>query len=110
MHVVVIGAGPSGLGAARHAAEYVKNHPDGHLTVIERANAVGGIWNGEDSPVYRDLHTNLPKELMAFPDFPFDASEDSYVHHSQVTLYLQKYSQHFDIKQVIECLISISFQ
>lgn len=100
MHIVVIGAGPSGLGAARHASEFIRNYPDGQLTVIERSNAVGGIWNGQDSPVYRDLHTNLPKEVMAFPDFQFDDSDDSFVHHSEVTTYLQKYCQHFDLKQV----------
>ena len=27
------------------------------------------------SSMYKNLRTNLPKEVMAFPDFPFDDSE-----------------------------------
>ncbi|KAG6921731.1 hypothetical protein G0U57_005540, partial [Chelydra serpentina] len=30
------------------------------------------------------IRTNLPKEVMAFPDFPFDPSLPSFLHHSDV--------------------------
>ena len=51
MHVAIIGAGPAGLGAARHCAEL------GRVTVLERAAALGGIWAaGEAGPVYRGAH------------------------------------------------------
>ena len=36
------------------------------------------------SSMYLDLKTNLPKEVMAFPDFPFRNTDDSFLHHSKV--------------------------
>ena len=51
--------------------------------------------------LHRDLHTNLPKELMAFPDFPFPESERSFVHHSEVRTYLEQYAAHFSLEKVL---------
>ena len=98
MKIVIVGAGPGGLGAARHCQAYF---PSADLIVYERYSSSGGIWRGDhQSPVYRDLHTNLPMELMAFPDFPADPSNVSFVHHSEVTKYLKLYAQHFNLIQV----------
>ena len=101
--IVIIGAGPSGLGAARHSAELLRGQgPDTELVIIERSPAIGGIW-GRDrrrGPVYRDLHTNLPKELMAFPDFPFPDSEESFIHQRVVKDYLDRYANHFELNKV----------
>ena len=41
------------------------------------------------SSMYKNLKTNLPKEVMAFPDFPFKASDQSFLRHSEVRGYLQ---------------------
>jgi cation diffusion facilitator CzcD-associated flavoprotein CzcO len=41
------------------------------------------------SSMYKNLKTNLPKEVMAFPDFPFKTSEQSFLPHSEVRGYLQ---------------------
>ena len=98
MKIVIVGAGPGGLGAARHCQEYF---PSAELLVFERYSCLGGIWRGDNqSPVYRDLHTNLPMELMAFPDFPAENSNNSFVHHSEVRKYLKHYSQNFNLEQV----------
>ena len=101
--IVIIGAGASGLGAARHSAEMLRDDPDSELIIIERSSAIGGIWGREakQGPVYRDLHTNLPKELMAFPDFPFPESEDSFIHQSVVKNYIERYAKHFDLNKVV---------
>jgi cation diffusion facilitator CzcD-associated flavoprotein CzcO len=53
------------------------------------------------SSMYRSLKTNLPKEVMAFPDFPFESSDESFVHHSKVLDYLEAYAQHFQLKKFI---------
>ena len=34
--------------------------------------------------MYQNLSTNLPKEVMAFPDFPFASQEKSFLHHTEV--------------------------
>lgn len=81
--VAVIGAGAAGLAAARRMKQFFD------VTVFEATESVGGTWHYTDEcdvhgSMYRDLHTNLPKDIMAFPGFPFHATERSFVHHSDV--------------------------
>jgi cation diffusion facilitator CzcD-associated flavoprotein CzcO len=54
-------------------------------------DSVGTDKNGLPihSSMYRGLKTNLPKEVMAFPDFPFKQSDESFLHHTQIRKYLQ---------------------
>ncbi|XP_053107363.1 uncharacterized protein LOC128325710 isoform X2 [Hemicordylus capensis] len=105
--VAVIGAGAAGLCAARH----ILASPDTFSppVVFEASAQLGGTWvyseesegdaDGRQQPqhlhssMYRDLRTNLPKEVMAFPDFPFDPSLPSFLHHSDVLAYLQSYAE-----------------
>lgn len=101
MHVVVVGAGASGLCSARHALQMLDHHQDLSVSVIERSRSVGGIWSAATTPVYENLHTNLPKELMAFPDFPFQPSEKSFVHHREMATYLAAYAKHYNLDQHI---------
>ena len=46
--------------------------------------------------------TNLPKEVMGLPDFPFDSSLPSFVHHSDVLHYLEQYAEHYQLYQYIQ--------
>lgn len=84
-HVAVIGAGAAGLVAARELLR------EGHqVAVLEASHRMGGVWAyderteadplgaGEPLPqeavhssMYYNLRTNLPREIMAFTDFPF---------------------------------------
>jgi len=111
MSVAVIGAGAAGLCAARHLSA---QHPKIRTVVYEQASSVGGTWVyteniGKDehgqpvhSSMYKNLRTNLPKEVMAFPDFPFPDIEDtSFLHHSKVLEYLESYKKHFDLEKLI---------
>ncbi|XP_044277007.1 flavin-containing monooxygenase FMO GS-OX-like 2 [Varanus komodoensis] len=111
LRVAVIGAGAAGLCAARHLLA----SPDTFAppVVFEGSSRLGGTWvyteeTGEDawgwtihSSMYHDLRTNLPKEVMAFPDFPFDPSLPSFLHHSDVLSYLESYAEHFGIQDNI---------
>ena len=100
MEILVVGAGPAGLAAGRHALPLLASG-DASLTIVEKSDKIGGIWNrNSESPVYRDLHTNLPKELMAFPDLDFQEESKSYVHHSSVSDYLQQYAEKFQLQKV----------
>lgn len=99
MHIVVIGGGATGLCAGRHV---LSMFPESHLTVVERSTSVGGIWNCNDSPVYNNLHTNLPKELMEFPGVPFHPCERSFVHHTDMAKYLQDYSKKYQLEPFIQ--------
>ncbi|XP_041048545.1 flavin-containing monooxygenase FMO GS-OX-like 2 isoform X1 [Carcharodon carcharias] len=112
LKVAVIGAGASGLCAAHHllARPQIFAPP----VVYELSDCVGGTWVytdrvGKDdnglplhSSMYRDLRTNLPKEVMSFPDFPFDIQPPSFIHHSDVKSYLERYTDHFEIQPHIK--------
>ncbi|MPC17831.1 Flavin-containing monooxygenase FMO GS-OX-like 4 [Portunus trituberculatus] len=39
---------------------------------------------------------------MAFPDFPFPAKEESFVHHTDVLSYLEEYTNHYNLRQYIK--------
>lgn len=106
VRVAVIGAGPAGLCAARHLAADPSHF---EFKVFEQGGEVGGTWCYTDftdndeygvpihSSMYKSLKTNIPKEIMPFPDFPFHETEASFVHHTDVLKYLKKYAQCYDL-------------
>ncbi|KAM4726515.1 uncharacterized protein FYW61_012316 isoform 2-T3 [Anableps anableps] len=105
--VAVVGAGAAGLCAARH----ILSRPASFAppVVFELSGNVGGTWCYEEhvgtfpngrpvlSSMYRDLRTNLPKEVMMFPDFPFDPELRSFLSHREVQQYLERYCESFRI-------------
>lgn len=46
--------------------------------------------------------TNLPKEIMAFLDFPFPEEGNSYLKHLEVLEYLKNYCQKYEIESLIK--------
>ena len=109
MKIVIVGAGACGLGAARHSAELIRDIPDSEIIILEKSATLGGFWCWDEEShgsLYNDVHINTPKELMAFQDFPFPDSEESFVHQSVVRKYLDSYAEHFDLKKVTERIIS----
>ncbi|XP_070839335.1 uncharacterized protein [Chaetodon trifascialis] len=105
--VAVIGAGAAGLCAARHILSRLNVFAP--PVVFELTDKVGGTWcydertgtydNGQPihSSMYRDLRTNLPKEVMMFPDFPFDPKLNSFLPHQEIQRYLESYCQSHNI-------------
>ncbi|XP_014241997.1 senecionine N-oxygenase-like [Cimex lectularius] len=111
-NVAVIGAGVAGLVAARHLSDPACPCK---LTLFEQTNSLGGTWVysdmiGEDeyglpvhSSMYKSLRTNLPKEVMMFPDFPHANKQGvSYLTAKEVLQYLNDYADHFNIKPNIK--------
>ncbi|GLZ79017.1 monooxygenase [Actinorhabdospora filicis] len=96
--VCVIGAGMAGLLA-------VKNLREHGFTVdcYERETAVGGSWNwrNDRSPVYASTHLISSRPLTEFPDFPMPDDWPDYPHHSQVLGYLERYTDHFGLREHI---------
>ncbi|KAL7533638.1 hypothetical protein ACHAWF_004567 [Thalassiosira exigua] len=104
----IIGGGAAGLATARAFLRSNRSDRDVRfeVTVLESRDCVGGIWKYDDDeeskrtrPMYRNLRTNLPKELMAYREFPWggDGAEASYVTHKQVQKYLEDYAREFDL-------------
>ena len=99
--VAIIGSGAAGLATAHRL------QPSFAVDVFEASSVVGGTWHYTEEcdihgSMYRDLHTNLPKDIMAFPDFSWCiASDRSFVHHTNVQAYLVAYSKQLGLEPLI---------
>ena len=101
------------------------------VTLLEARDSIGGIWKYEEGggdspprppaektkerpkksrPMYRNLRTNLPRELMAFREHAWggDGREASYVTHGQVQQYLEEYAKEFDLSSCIRFGCSVN--
>lgn len=120
--IVIIGAGPSGLAAAKA----IGSEPDAKtvfnsIDVYERTGVPGGLWNytpvkthvktavpsqdiphsGEFSdkpnqfvsPMYENLETNLPNDLMRYNGLDFPEGTRLFPTRSQVADYLHLYAK-----------------
>jgi dimethylaniline monooxygenase (N-oxide forming) len=101
--VAVIGAGVSGLAAAKCLLD------EGLEPVVyEQAAQIGGLWNYDDAlpdgggVMYRSLHTNTSKQTLAFSDFPLSETAPDYPHRSEVLQYLRAYAAHFRLHRSIQ--------
>src|SRR5918996_6386074 len=99
--VCVIGAGSSGIAAAKAL------HQRGFaFDCFEKSDRVGGIWvfknrNGLSS-AYRSLHINTSRDRMQFADFPMPRSYPDFPHHTQIASYFDAYVDHFGFRDRIE--------
>ncbi|KAK7301501.1 hypothetical protein RJT34_12366 [Clitoria ternatea] len=116
-NVCVIGAGPSGLVAARELRK------EGHkVVVVEQNHDVGGQWlyepsvQGEDplgrnaflkvhSSVYESLRLTSPREIMGFTDFPFLVKKGRdmrrFPSHKELLMYLKDFCEFFGLREMI---------
>lgn len=116
-NVCVIGAGPSGLVAARELRK------EGHkVVVLEQNHDVGGQWlyepsvEGEDplgkkpflkvhSSIYESLRLQSPRETMGFTDFPFLVKKGRdmrrFPSHRELLMYLKDFCDWFGLREMI---------
>jgi dimethylaniline monooxygenase (N-oxide forming) len=85
-HVCVIGAGISGLAAAKAFAG--RGHK---VTIIERSGDLGGVWEPVRS--YPDVQTQSPKELYRYTDKAMPESYPEWPKGPQVHAYLRDYAR-----------------
>ena len=104
-HVAIVGAGAAGLATARAFLRDGKFQ----VSVFESRRGPGGIWDytserdeKKSRPMYKNLRTNLPKELMQFREYPWTGTDDSYVTHTEVKKYLKSYCDEFDLERHIQ--------
>ncbi|XP_031844708.2 senecionine N-oxygenase [Nomia melanderi] len=116
MKIAVIGAGSAGLAALRHCAS---GEIDCEVVCYEKTDQIGGTWvyreeTGVDkyglpihTSMYKNLRTNLPKEVMGYPDYPVPDAPESYLTRTQMLNFLNSYCDHFKLRQYIRILHNV---
>ena len=89
-----MGAGPSGLVAAKHALEAGFD-----ATVFEASDDLGGQWysTAAHSGVWPGMRTNTSRAMTAFSDFPAPAEHPLHPTAEQIHDYLRAYARHFGV-------------
>ena len=104
--VCVIGAGPSGLTAAKNCIENGLS-----VVLFEKNDRVGGNWvfNSKTghSSVYENTHLISSKSWSEFEDFPMPEDFPDYPNHIQLQNYFESYAKHFGVYEKIrfECSV-----
>jgi thioredoxin reductase len=102
--ICVIGAGSSGLAAAKNLLEH-----GFAVEVFEREDDVGGNWNAkaENSRVYSSVHLISSKPFTQYPDFPMPDRFPDYPGHAEMHAYFRAYMHHFGLDEVIRFSTSV---
>ena len=98
--VCVIGAGVSGLAAAKAFATHGHN-----ITIVEKAGDLGGVW--EPARSYPDLQTQSPKDLYRYTDKAMPDSFPEWPKGPQVHAYLTEYARGHGLDRLIRFNTSV---
>ncbi len=95
-HACVIGAGPSGITAAKNLLD------EGlQVTVFDAGREVGGNWVFTEeeghSSVFETTHIISSKALSQYDDFPMPEDYPDYPSHRQLAAYFQAYARQFNL-------------
>ena len=101
LRICVIGAGPSGLTAAKNLLDAGFHE----LTVFDRGDRVGGNWvfdaDSGHSSVFETTHIISSRRYSQYDDFPMPASYADYPGHRELAEYFQGYADHFGL---LDCI------
>ena len=100
--VGIIGGGAAGINCAKNLLQH--NHK---VVLFESSSSIGGTWDlsNTNSSLYYNLSTNLPVQVMQFPDFCFSfpgVESLSFPTHREVFGYLKEYAAKFDVLSVVK--------
>lgn len=102
VRVCIIGAGPSGITAAKHLLQV------GHtnFVVYDKNDQVGGLWiyspESSHSSVYETAHIISSKALSQYHDYPMPDHYPDYPSHRLLLEYFQSYADHFGVTETVQ--------
>src|SRR5687767_14451749 len=102
---LVVGAGPSGLAAARALRE--ASVP---FDVVERHRGVGGLWDLDNpgTAMYESAHFISSKTQSAFDGFPMPATYPDYPSQRLILHYIRAFATQFDLAPSIELGVQVA--
>jgi putative flavoprotein involved in K+ transport len=86
--VAVIGAGQAGL-----AMGYFLRLQDRRFVILDRADSIGSAWRER----WESLKLFTPRRYSALPRVPFPGDPDGYPARDEVTAYLERYGETFEL-------------
>ena len=99
--VCVIGAGPSGITAAKNLKDEGMD-----VVVYDLGTEVGGNWVFTEevghSSVFETTHIISSKTLSEYEDFPMPADYPDYPSHKHLANYFQNYAREFELYPLIQ--------
>lgn len=100
MRACIIGAGSSGIAAAKALHDRAID-----FDCIEKSDRIGGNWvfgnkNGMSS-AYEGLYINTSRDRMQYVDYPMPRSYPDFPHHTQIAAYFESYVDHFGFRKHI---------
>lgn len=95
----VIGAGPTGLIAARSL-----KHAGIPYDQVDKHHAIGGLWDLDNlgSPAYETAHFISSKTLSHVPGFPMPDDYPDYPSHRHVLRYVREFARAYDLEAAVE--------
>ncbi|MFN8432873.1 MAG: NAD(P)-binding domain-containing protein [Anaerolineales bacterium] len=100
--VCIIGAGPSGITAAKNLIQAGITN----FVIYEKNDQVGGNWVFNDktkhSSVYETTHLISSRRYSEYFDYPMPADYPDYPSHTQMLAYFQGYAKHFGVMPYIQ--------
>ncbi|HET8871896.1 MAG TPA: NAD(P)-binding domain-containing protein [Aquabacterium sp.] len=97
MKIAVIGAGPSGITAAKNLFDQGLTD----VTVFDRGDRVGGNWvfdaESGHSSVFETTHIISSRLYSQYHDYPMPESYPDYPNHRLLQAYFQSYADHFGV-------------
>ena len=98
--VCVIGAGPSGLTAAKNLVDAGFD-----VVVFDRGHEVGGNWvfdaHSGHSSVFETTHIISSRAYSQYVDYPMPDDYPDYPGHAQLAAYFQGYARAFDLYRLV---------
>jgi dimethylaniline monooxygenase (N-oxide forming) len=105
LRVCVIGAGPSGIAAAKALHERCIA-----FECFEQRDRVGGLWSVDAADAqasYPSLECNTSKRRTQFSDFPMPGAFPPYPHNREMAAYFEAYVDQFGFRELIRFNTSV---
>jgi cation diffusion facilitator CzcD-associated flavoprotein CzcO len=93
-HVVIIGAGFAGIGAAIKLQE--AGFTD--FVVLEKADEIGGVWRAN---TYPGCACDVPSALYSYSFAPNPQWSRVFAQQQEIKTYIQHVAQQFDVKKYV---------